>query len=208
MINMRSNLRQWQFVTIFAGLLAPSAKQVGAQVQCTKTPDLYASWRSATVGNASEDSLRSVVESAGQRASTLPDPFTPLFTLTPAERTARNETVVWEDTSAIALVDRFHGAPKLLIVPKAPMSFMANASPFIRAHLARVAAAAADAMIVASGRSCDATAKFDIYVNPPNVIGVRQLHVHVVPERDITVSDAASFYSRVGRIMTERLRAK
>jgi hypothetical protein len=107
------------------------------------------------------------------------DPFTPLAARDPAARAAARagEMVLWENAGVMVLVDIKADGPKLLVVPKAPTMFPVDAQPALLRELARVAAVAADSLAQA-GRSAKPV---DVWVNPPQNLHLRQLHVHVEP---------------------------
>jgi diadenosine tetraphosphate (Ap4A) HIT family hydrolase len=103
----------------------------------------------------------------------LKDPFTPIAQRDPQARA--KETVLWENANVMVLVDKFSGNPHLLVIPKTQVSFPADASAALLAELARVSAIVGDAMMAAASSAKPA----DIWVNAPQNLHVRQLHVHV-----------------------------
>lgn len=95
----------------------------------TPIPSLYDDWKSRTVGQTGTDEqARAIAERERQRVRQLPDPFTPLATLSCDERRATHEQVVWEDDALMALVDRFGAGAELLITPKSPVNFFIDLS--------------------------------------------------------------------------------
>ena len=103
------------------------------------------------------------------------DPFTPIALHDPAARA--KERVLWENPRVMVLVDLFAPCPKLLVVPKKQMMFPIEADAATLAELARVAAHVSDALSDVTGAP-----PAGIWINPPQHLMVRQLHVHVLPQ--------------------------
>jgi diadenosine tetraphosphate (Ap4A) HIT family hydrolase len=116
--------------------------------------------------------------------------------MTTEQRTKLDETVLWEDSTILVLVDR-DPSPKGLVIPKARACFLVDITPSLRNELALIAAVTSDAFMHAAGRKCSATAISQIYVNPPRSLGVKQLHVHVDPRNPIVVGDRVRFFTNV-----------
>ncbi len=104
------------------------------------------------------------------------DPFTPVIKRLPGARAA--ERVLWENAGVLVIVDRFAAEPHVLVIPKAKAMLPTDLLPATLDELARVAAAAADAMAQAAASNKPVA----IWINPPQDLHVRQLHVHVVPD--------------------------
>jgi diadenosine tetraphosphate (Ap4A) HIT family hydrolase len=102
------------------------------------------------------------------------DPFTPIADNDPQARA--REIVLWENASVMVLVDGFSPAAKALVVPKTPAMFPTDMSAALMQELAVVAAHVSDAFVAAG-----AQAPSDIWINPPQSLTVKQLHVHVAP---------------------------
>lgn len=103
------------------------------------------------------------------------DPFTPIALGDPQARS--REWVLFEDPDLMVLVDSFSPTPKALVVPKATTMFPTDLSPAMLEKISRVAAATADAFSAATGAASNG-----IWINPPQYLMVRQLHVHVMPD--------------------------
>jgi diadenosine tetraphosphate (Ap4A) HIT family hydrolase len=127
---------------------------------------------------------RDVLLAERPRIAALKDPFTPVIHNAPGARD--NEIVLWENHNAIVLVDTFAPSPKALVVPKTPASVPTDLSPTTLDELARVAAHVSDAFLRATG--CPAAG---IWVNPPQHLTVKQLHVHVLPDVGAYTADGA-----------------
>lgn len=102
-----------------------------------------------------------------------PDPFMPIALSSQARA---NERVVWESNEVMVLVDTFAPGPKVLVIPKTPMSLPTQATKGQLAELARVAATTSEVF-----RQLGAPRPASIWINPPQHLLVRQLHVHVHP---------------------------
>ena len=171
----------------------------------TSIPPLLTNWTVRTAGaNASTEDARRI---ATARRSQLPirDPFMPLVALTCEEHAARGERVVWEDASAMALVDIYNRGPKLLVVPKTQANFPIDLNSDQLDQLSRVAAATCDALLTASGvRPGDANS-CNIYINAPNGLAVRQLHVHVEASSTVSAPVSDDFLKQVAAQMRDLL---
>ena len=172
---------------------------VGAagHARCQPTPDIWTEWKASVVGSGgTEDSLRRELASARGGVSQLKDPFTRLWSMNATQLAALKEIRVWRDSLSMVIVD-IKPTPELLVVPKDSAMFLTDVSPDVRKHLANLAAAASDAMRLAAQRDCSPSALSDIYVNPPDALYVRQLHVHVRPKTPIKNTDSRKFYANV-----------
>jgi diadenosine tetraphosphate (Ap4A) HIT family hydrolase len=135
------------------------------------------------------------------------DPFMPVAL---GDQTARaRETVLWENARVMVLVDTFSEKPKALVVPKTPVSFPADASKAQLDELARVAAATSAAFAQLEG--CPDA---EIWINPPQYLSVKQLHVHVGPplpawdeslDEDALAKQQSTFWSAMTAVLGQRL---
>jgi diadenosine tetraphosphate (Ap4A) HIT family hydrolase len=144
-----------------------------------------------------------------KRNQALPNPFIQIANMSATERHLRGERVLWEDADAMVLVDKFQDpGPKVLVIPKAAgIWFPPDAPEAIMRKLERVAAAASDAFMSASGRGCDPSATSEIYVHDPDSLGVQQLHLHVLPRWRLAPSENPNtYYDRVARELSRTLR--
>lgn len=103
------------------------------------------------------------------------DPFTPIAMNDPAARA--KEKVLWENPRLMVIVDLFAPCPKALVVPKKQVMFPVEADANLLKELAQVAAHVSDAFSKALG-----TPPAGIWINPPQHLMVKQLHVHVLPQ--------------------------
>lgn len=122
--------------------------------------------------------ITKVVDDARPRIATRRDPFTPVAQKDPQARA--REVVLWENKDAMVLVDLFVPRPKALVVPKTPVSFPNDAGAPLLDELARIAAHVSDAFMSALPGSKGQPA--GIWVNAPQHLTVKQLHVHVAPK--------------------------
>jgi diadenosine tetraphosphate (Ap4A) HIT family hydrolase len=118
---------------------------------------------------------RDVVMAERPRIAALKDPFTPVVQNAPGARD--NEIVLWENKHAVVVVDTFAPSPKALVVPRVPASLPLDLPRARLDELARVAAQVSDAFMRAAGSPAAG-----IWVNPPQHLTVKQLHVHVLPD--------------------------
>jgi diadenosine tetraphosphate (Ap4A) HIT family hydrolase len=192
------------FLLVFA--LAPAfAPPVAAQRPCTAVPDLVSDWKRSSFGEDTSDAaVRARVDGARAETDSLPDPFTPIALMNPQRRKALGEWVLWEDSTAMVLVDKSHwhfGVPAVLVIPKAPIMFLTDSSSDFGRRLGFLAASASDAIALTVGRSCSDPLASQIFVNPPRVASIRQLHVHVVvtPPQPLDSSGLARVYDGAQR---------
>jgi diadenosine tetraphosphate (Ap4A) HIT family hydrolase len=127
---------------------------------------------------------RDVLLAERPRLAALKDPFTPVIVGAPGARDA--EIVLWENKNAVVLVDTFAPSPKALVVPKAPAHVPTDLSSTTLDELSRIAAHVSDAFLRATG--CPPAG---IWVNPPQHLTVKQLHVHVLPDVGDYTGDGA-----------------
>jgi diadenosine tetraphosphate (Ap4A) HIT family hydrolase len=127
---------------------------------------------------------RDVVFAHGPRVDGLRDPFTPVIAGAPGARD--NEIVLWESRNAIVLVDTFAPSPKALVIPKAPARLPTDLSPAALDELGLLAAHVSDAFVRATG--CPPAG---MWINPPQHLTVRQLHVHVLPDIGVYTADGS-----------------
>lgn len=109
------------------------------------------------------------------RLPKLKDPFTPVAQNNAQARA--KETILWESQTVLVLVDAFAPHPKALVVPKRQMAFPVDATKAELDEMARVAKGVSDAFN-RTARCGDS----EIWINPPQDITVRQLHIHVSPK--------------------------
>jgi diadenosine tetraphosphate (Ap4A) HIT family hydrolase len=121
-----------------------------------------------------------------------------------AQFESAQERRLWMDALIIVVVDKFASSPELLVTPRDTMMFPHKASIALLERLSSVAAAGREALMHAAGRACD-SASANIYINPPAGLSVRQLHVHVVPQPPINVSDPRRFYAEVQKVLSTLL---
>ncbi len=122
-----------------------------------------------------DNTLSRVVVERRPRIQKKRDPFTPIAMHDPAARA--KERVLWENPRVMVLVDLFAPCPKALVVPKKQMMFPIEADAATLTELARVAAHVSDALSDVTGAP-----PAGIWINPPQHLMVRQLHVHVLPQ--------------------------
>lgn len=122
-----------------------------------------------------ENTLSRVVVERRPRIMKKRDPFTPIAMNDPAARA--KERVLWENPRVMVLVDLFAPCPKALVVPKKQMMFPVEADAATLSELARVAAHVSDALSDVTGAP-----PAGIWINAPQHLMVRQLHVHVLPQ--------------------------
>jgi|CXWL01.1.fsa_nt_gi diadenosine tetraphosphate (Ap4A) HIT family hydrolase len=103
------------------------------------------------------------------------DPFTPVAQ-NDAKARAR-EIVLWENADAMVLVDLFVDRPKALVVPKQKLMFPTAATTKTLDELGRIAAHVSDAFMASAGAKKPA----GIWINAPQDVTLKQLHVHVGP---------------------------
>lgn len=118
---------------------------------------------------------RDVLMEQRPRVANLRDVFTPVAENQPGARD--NEIVLWENKTTMVVVDTFAPSPKALVVPKDPVSLPVDVPQPLMDELALVAAHVSDAFMRALG-----TPPAGIWVNPPQHLTVKQLHVHVLPD--------------------------
>lgn len=121
-----------------------------------------------------ERTIQRVLVEERPRVQQLRDPFSPVAQRDPAARA--REAVLWENGDAMVLVDLFAPMPKALVVPKQPVTLASDAPRPLVDALARLAAHVSDAFMDVAG-----TPPAGIWVNPPQDLTVKQLHVHVLP---------------------------
>jgi diadenosine tetraphosphate (Ap4A) HIT family hydrolase len=190
---------------LLAGVLAFATLTTNAVAQlpsCTPLPNIYGAWKQATSpSDTSESAVRKCVNGERARVSGLPDPFTPIASMDSAHRVAKGEQVLWEDATVMVLVAIPPSPGHVLVIPKTPVMFLSDAPERVRHHLALVAAATSDAMMLAAGSTCAGWLPPRISVSPPSGLIARQLHVHVVPTEPISSNDLEHIYTEAsGRI--------
>ncbi len=110
-----------------------------------------------------------------QRVAGLKDVFAPVAQKLPGARD--NEIVLWENKNAMVLVDTFAPSPKALVVPKDPVSLPTDAPKALLDELGLIAAHVSDAFMRAAN-----TPAAGIWINPPQHLTVKQMHIHVLPD--------------------------
>jgi diadenosine tetraphosphate (Ap4A) HIT family hydrolase len=118
---------------------------------------------------------RDVVLDQRARVAQLRDVFTPIAEKEPGARD--QEIMLWENRNVMVLVDTFSPSPKALVVPKATMQLPLDATTQQLDELAVVAAHVSDAFSITAGAPAAG-----IWINPPQHVTIRQLHVHVLPD--------------------------
>lgn len=118
---------------------------------------------------------RDVLLAQRPRVSQLRDVFSAAAQNLPGARD--NEIVLWENKSAMVVVDTFAPSPKALVVPKDPLQLPIDASAAQLDELALIAAHVSDAFSRSQG-----SPPAGIWINPPQHLTVKQLHVHVLPD--------------------------
>jgi diadenosine tetraphosphate (Ap4A) HIT family hydrolase len=127
---------------------------------------------------------RDVLMAQRPRVEQLRDVFSPVAQRLPGARD--QEIVLWENANAMVLVDTFAPSPKALVVPKQPVSLPVDASPVLLDELAVIAAHVSDAFMRATG-----SPPAGIWINPPQHLTVKQLHLHVLPDLGPFTQDGA-----------------
>lgn len=118
---------------------------------------------------------RDVLLAQRPRVDQLRDVFSAAAQKQPGARD--NEIVLWENKSAMVVVDTFAPSPKALVVPKDPLQLPIDASKAQLDELALIAAHVSDAFSRSQG-----SPPAGIWINPPQHLTVKQLHVHVLPD--------------------------
>lgn len=134
--------------------------------------------RAAVMGTKSrqQETIRQAqLDYARGRGARQRDPFAPLVQGAPASRA--EERVLFESPTTLVVVDRFAQAPKALVIPKRFMTFPTEATGEELRELARVSGAVSRAFSRLSG------AEAEVWINPPQHLTVKRLHVHVAPPR-------------------------
>lgn len=127
---------------------------------------------------------RDVLLAQRPRVDTLRDVFSPVAQRLPGARD--QEIVLWENKNAMVVVDTFAPSPKALVVPKDPLSLPVDASPVLLDELAVIAAHVSDAFMRAAG-----SPPAGIWINPPQHLTVKQMHLHVLPDLGPYTQDGA-----------------
>lgn len=128
---------------------------------------------------------RDVLLAERPRVDQLKDPFTAVIQNNkPGARD--NEIVLWENKNAMVVVDTFAESPKALVVPKMGINLPVDAPKGLLEELALVAAHVSDAFSRATG--CPPAG---IWINPPQHLTVKQMHVHVLPDIGPFTQDGA-----------------
>jgi diadenosine tetraphosphate (Ap4A) HIT family hydrolase len=120
--------------------------------------------------------IQTALTREGQRLSARArDPFTPVAMGDPAARA--KEVLLWEDKDAMVLIDLFCPSPKALVVPKDQAMFPKDLPQAKLDHLAAISAKVSDAFSAVAGSQ-----PANIWINPPQRLSLKQLHVHVMPK--------------------------
>jgi diadenosine tetraphosphate (Ap4A) HIT family hydrolase len=189
-------------LTAFVALALVAPAEVSPP--CTPIPALYQDWKARTPWSQEADSVvRARVDVFRSRVTF--DPFDAVIAADSATRTRKGERVLWEDDSLMVIVAKPAMPRDALVIPKLELMFPGDASEWLIGRLARAAAATSDAFMRTSGKECDSAYASRIFVNPPDAIGVRHLHVHVQPPPTIAIRDEHDFYDRMRRHLAEAL---
>jgi diadenosine tetraphosphate (Ap4A) HIT family hydrolase len=108
------------------------------------------------------------------RAPKLRNPFADIAADDPKARA--KETMLWESPQLMVLVDRFAQVPHVLVVPKAPALLPTDLPASALDEVGRVGKVASDVFT----RLAHAKPS-EIFVNPPQLVTIGQLHLHVIP---------------------------
>ena len=127
---------------------------------------------------------RDVLMEQRPRVAQLRDVFSPVAQNLPGARD--QEIVLWENKGVMVVVDAFAPSPKALVVPKDPMNLPVDAPKGVLDELAYVAAHVSDAFMRGAG-----SPPAGIWINPPQHLTVRQMHVHVLPDLGQFTQDGA-----------------
>jgi hypothetical protein len=203
---MSRHCRQMRIVILLLAFCTSvaSSQKTGAPAGIrTPIPPLLEKWKADVGGpNASDTEVIKAAEGHRPAVLKLRDPFSPLADMKCAERLAKGEKVVWEDGTAMALVDFGNLGSKLLVVPKQVANFPTDLKPSFKEqmdYLSRVAAATCDALVVASGQKPEASkVSCTIRISPPSGLDVRQLHVHVQATTGVSAPVDDTFLQRTG----------
>ena len=207
-------MKGWLGSIVVACLLAVPAVAESRKSPCTNVPAAAADWRkrisdefAARPEAMTTQAFDKYMSESRSRAISLPNPFIRIARMSPAERLAAAELVLWEDKEIMVLVDKFDTGPKGLVIPKTDgVWFPIDATPGMMTRLERISAAVSDSFILAAGKTCDPSFFSQIYIHGPAEIGVQQLHVHVrfrvpfSPE-----DDRGDFYRRASQTLADLL---
>jgi diadenosine tetraphosphate (Ap4A) HIT family hydrolase len=149
-----------------------TAKDCAADFATARAAHLHDITRSPSTRQQTE---RDVVLAQRPRLARLRDVFTPIAHKEPGARD--HEIVLWENRNVMVVVDTFSRSPKALVVPKATLQLPVDATSQLLDELAVVAAHVSDAFSSAKGAP-----PAGIWINPPQHVAIRQLHVHVLPD--------------------------
>ena len=173
---------------------------------CRPVPDLYGDWAHASdLPDTLPGSIRAIVEPRRALVERLPDVFSRLWSKDSAQLAEEGEWIAWRDDSVMVVVPSPTDEAPLVVVPRKAAPFLSDLSGSLRDRLARVAAAAADALASAGDRTCDDAARTMIRVGPPEAVRLRQLQVLVQPQPPLRVADEAVFYRRLEEALQQRL---
>lgn len=147
---------------------APLVKQLLPPVRAKHYQAIMQS--TASQDQAVSDSL----SAHGSRIQKAKDPFMPIAQNDPQARA--DNRVLWENPRMMVIVDSFAPGAKALVIPKRQASFIKDLAPNELDEMATIAAKVSDAFGAVAG-----SAPASIWVNPPQVITIKQLHTHVLP---------------------------
>jgi diadenosine tetraphosphate (Ap4A) HIT family hydrolase len=102
------------------------------------------------------------------------DPFVGVIAGDPQARA--KERVLFEDPDVLVVVDTFAPSPKALVVPKKTASFPTDLTKKELDKLALISQQVSEAFTEVSGSQAA-----DIWINPPQALSIKPLHVHVQP---------------------------
>ena len=152
------------------------SRDVGRSVRAEYNDAKHAHFKDLTKSpSTKQQTERDVLLAQRPRVDQLRDVFSAAAQQQPGARD--NEIVLWENKSAMVVVDTFAPSPKALVVPKDPLQLPIDASRAQLDELALIAAHVSDAFSRSLG-----SPPAGIWINPPQHLTVKQLHVHVLPD--------------------------
>jgi diadenosine tetraphosphate (Ap4A) HIT family hydrolase len=124
--------------------------------------------------NAKTRIFNDAVADLKARAPKLRNPFLPIAAGDPKARA--KETMLWENPQLMVLVDRFAPVPHVLVIPKTPALLPTDLPASALDELGRVGKVASDVFTKMTGSKPS-----ELFVNPPQLVTIGQLHLHVIP---------------------------
>jgi diadenosine tetraphosphate (Ap4A) HIT family hydrolase len=139
--------------------------------------------------NAKTRIFNDAVADLKARAPKLRNPFAAIAAGDPKARA--KETVLWENPQLMVLVDRFAPVPHVLVIPKAPALLPTDLPASALDEIGRVGKVASDVFTKMTGAKPS-----ELFVNPPQLVTIGQLHLHVIPGlRPLKEGAEAKFWS-------------